>query len=327
MGLMAVDRTRSETGVVPDIEAALDHYQSAMQNAGYLAWRPPATEDELGALADAVSPLLVPQQLVATWRRFREAPFWLLDPGDFVSPTSAREAWLEGRDPEGPLAPPQLLMVSHVGLAFSRIELGTPGLGTGGALLFDDVAAALSPVVPELAIGFGFVADALDSGAVTFVDGLPSDTAVIERELAGLPGRVGWPDHLRSPASIDPLSPLTWPTHWQHAANIDPNDAIPRGSDSTLLDLSEKPAGQSIRVHVRVVGLRGSWTESYPTVSDPTGSIECWCPTRADRFSALRIRTDVEMEIHRRAPEEAPEVTADVKYVVTDVRPLTPSAT
>lgn len=280
---------------MPDIDSALAHYTEAHRSAGAPEWPSPADDADLDELQHTVAPLLVPEQLLALWRRSSEGPAWLVDAGDLVGPRTSLEMWQELNAPGSRPFAPTLLPVALAGHVYLAVELAYPAETSGGAVLrvpFEQI----EPVAPDLATALDFAASAIEEGNVRWT-GRWWEGADIEQAQRAMAAASSWPPHLASIGSVIASQPLTWPPPWQRSAGLDPADAEPRGATATIGAAEQAPAGSTLRAIGHVQGLVGSEAGTHPTLVDDTGSIPCWCSTASDPFAVVRKGDVIEVDL------------------------------
>jgi len=261
-----------------------------------------ADEEALREVVAAVAPYVIPDTLIAAWRRLGVQD-WLVDHGQLQTPQGALQSWGLATGP-APMPRP-LFPISYGSHTFLFIELSVPGGPSGGALLLAPIAEPLIRHAPSLAWAFDFVSSQLESGAIRWDGAYWAGNDEVERDMQAPSKRVSWPPHLLP--AIDPSSPLTWPSHWQQANGIDPAWAKPLGANASVQDLFGLGSGDSRRIHVRVVGLTVSGAGSRADVADDSGEAVVWVPSAADPFFVVRMGDKVELDVEAAEAQVNPD--------------------
>lgn len=278
------------------IGEAMEKLLAALARAGVPAPTDPITDAQLTTVTETLRPFRIPPDLVAVWRRFQTGPGTTIEWASWQPALDGLRAREMDREIEVDW-PACLFALGTEGMTRTFVELdppdGPPGRGAVWTGAYDD--DELAPIAPGLAEALAVAAEGWDRGILRWE---ASYATLGERlELWRALVRELYPDQ-PAPASV--WRPLTWPAHWQAASGIDPAAAIPRGPTTTLAVLRERMATtgpETVTIRGRIVRLAGTSQASLITLDDGTAVLEVWVPREADRFGAVVMRNQVELDV------------------------------
>ena len=274
----------------PGIEAALDRFQAAVAANGGPDPAPPATAEELAALAEAIAPMRLPDDLVAVWRRFASDHGVLANGRALESPAGALTIW---REDVWHSQPRCLLPIGYEAHGYCCIELHGPDDEAGRIWAFEDGSEDITRIADGITDLVVAVAAAWEAAAIRTSEG-EFQRALIEDGRA-------W-DELVTKAmprwAVDGWNRLAWPARWLRLSGLDPDSVRPRGPTTTIRALlASKPTGGTVTVAGIVDGLIGAEAGSRVTLDDATEEIDVWIPAPADPFGLVRIDARIEVDL------------------------------
>ncbi len=280
------------------IDEAVDRLIAVFAAAGLPPVLPPGPEIEtvLTELADSVAPLLVPEQLLAFWRRVDPATVCMSPYPALTSPAFALECWREHVKETGLPVPGLMFPFAYQSHDFLFVELeSSPGSagtvfawgygGTPWIIQHVDLTAYLDQLTTMVELG-EWRAELNDQGDVYYrfdPDELWDGIAEVRLPASASVDGYGTQRELDEDVRA-------WPPHWRAANGYTDDAAKPRGASTTVASLlTEAAAGHDASgiVHARIGRLHGGGDGYQLVIDDGSGRVEIWCPARLSPYGPV----------------------------------------
>ena len=279
------------------------------------AWSPPGDVTTIEAIADEVSPYVLPAELRCFWEQVDPDPLAIVMFPMVGGPAHSLEL-LRGLRDLGqlpPLQPPPILLpLDYASHCYGMIELGSEWSEGGTIIEFEFDALPL--VAYSLADRVDLLAELLAGGHFERIDAHVSIDHRVEQERRSARLEAAGPHPVYGELRAVTPELESWPAHWLAASGIDLRDRVPLGATHSIAELvaaAEQGTGRG-RVHALVVGLVGSSAGTWVRVDDGTASLEVWCPPGTSPWGP----------VHRQQFEFDVSIEGPVPAVATDIRPL-----
>jgi hypothetical protein len=299
---------------LPDIDAAIGRLDAALRAAGLPGLESPSDVTPIRALAEEVSPYVLPAELRRFWERVDPEGLGVYTFPLLRGPAHSLELLRGlrelGQPPFGP--PPVLLPLDYASHCYGVIELGSEW--SDGGTIFELEFDAVPVVAYSLADRVDLLAELLFEGHferagddVTIDHQIEQERRIARLEAAG-------PHAVYGELHAIPPELESWPAHWLAASGVDLRDREPLGATHSIAELVAG-AGHGTgrgRIHALVRSLVG-WSEgALVGVEDGSGSLDVWCPSGTSPWGP----------VHQREFEFDVTVEGGAPAVATDVRPL-----
>jgi len=299
----------------PDIDTAVGRLDAALRGVGLPGLERPSGVTTIEAIADEVSPYVLPAELRRFWEQVDPEPLPVVTFPMLRGPAHSLELLGGLRDlgQQPPLAPPPIVLpLDYSSHCYGAIELGSEW-GDGGTI-FEFEFDALPVVAYSLADRVDLVAELLAEGHFERVDVYVSIDHRVEQRRRSARLDAAGPHPLYGELHSIPPELESWPAHWLAASGIDLRDRVPLGTTHSIAELvaAGKLGTSRGRIHALVTSLGGSSEGSLVGVDDGTASLDVWCPSGTSPWGPVhrqRFEFDVTIEGHALA-------------VATDIRPL-----
>jgi hypothetical protein len=259
---------------LPDIDAAIGRLDAALRGAGLPGLERPSDVTTIEAIADEVSPYVLPAELRRFWEQVDPEPFAVVTFPMLRGPAHSLELLrgLRALGQQPPLAPPPILLpLDYSSHCYGAIELGSE---------WGDVYVSIDHRVEQ------------------------------RRRSARLDAAGPHPLYGELHSILPELE--SWPAHWLAASGIDLRDRVPLGTTHSIAELvaAGKLGTSRGRIHALVTSLGGSSEGALVGVDDGTASLDVWCPSGTSPWGPVhrqRFEFDVTIEAHALA------VAADIR--------------
>jgi hypothetical protein len=145
-----------------NLDWVLERYLRAVRAAGAPEGEPIASVAEVERVVKGVAPYILPSDVLRAWLRLSYWD-WIIDSGEFQSPTVSLEIWDRGVQDFG--QPLLLFPVSYASHTYLFVELGVAEGPSGGALLLAPIGEPLVRHAPSLAWALDFMSGMVEAGA------------------------------------------------------------------------------------------------------------------------------------------------------------------
>jgi hypothetical protein len=300
---------------LPDIDAALGRLEAALRSAGLPGLEPPSDVTSSEAIADEVTPYVLPAELRRFWEQVDPERLAVFTFPMLRGPAHSLELLRGLRDlgQQAPLAPPPILLpLDYASHCYGMIELESEW-GDGGTI-FEWEFDALPLVAYSLADRIDLLAELLADGHFERGDDHVRIDHPVEQERRSARLVAAGKHPVYGELHAIPPELESWPAHWLAASGVDLRDRVPLGATHSIAELvaaTEHGVSRG-RVHALVTSLVGSSEGTLVDVDDGTASLDVWCPSGTSPWGPVhRRRFEFELAIEGPAPA-----------VATDIRPL-----
>ena len=297
---------------VPDIDAAIGRLDAALRGAGLRGLKAPGDVTTIEAIADEVSPYVLPAELRRFWEQVDPEPVAVYTFPMLRGPTYSLELLngLRELDADLPIGtPPLLLPIDYASHCHAVIELGSEW-GDGGTI-FEWEFDAVAVVAHGLADRIDLLAELLAEGRFERGEDFVTLDHPVERDRRAARLDAAAPHPLYGVLHAVPPELESWPAHWLAASGVDLRDRVPLGATHSIAELvaaTEHGVSRG-RIHALVTSLVGSSEGTFVDVDDGTASLAVWCPSGTSPWGPVhRQRFEFELAIEGPAPAVATEI-------------------
>jgi len=263
------------------IDRAIDRFVECQARHGQPPPGDPISDEDLATVADAISPLRFPDELLAVWARFQGEKGGLAAGYRLLPAKYGLEAWQMGK--ERLIWPLCLFPIAYESHHFVWIEL-QDDFDLGGGAIWKGCYGYLdvTQIAPTLADLINAIVDSWDAGII--FPSSPGSEGLIQdddRWLRLTSQRFG------PPRAIDISKRYIWPRRWKRLSGLEDGVPFPPGAITRIGDLASSPdwqAGRPVVVEGEVRTLMAG-PGSRCVVDDGTGTLEVWVPADLPEFA------------------------------------------
>jgi hypothetical protein len=268
------------------VDDALEALAAALRKLDVPRWSSPKSTGPIDELQATVSPMELPDELVAFWRQVDVTTLRVCPYPRFSTPEFALTSWQMAKSEFAALQPLALVQVGYESHDVMSVELDV-GEVQGGALFewFVSDPSGFTRRYNQLGDWLAYMAAIIDHGLSDRREGENGPSLLVpspDREEQAEALRVTpyrHPVH-GTEVHVGPDILTDWPKHWQRANGLRPEDLELRGATHTVAELlAGSPDDRShATVAARVVDLMGSSGFTRVRVDDGTGTMDIHCP-------------------------------------------------
>jgi hypothetical protein len=278
---------------LPDLDAAIDRLDDALRDADLACLEEPTDLDALDAVAEAVAPYELPDELRRYWSRVDPEKLAVRLFPALLGPASSLELQRVADEFPVPLGPPRLLFViGYMDHVHRSIELATEWSEGGTIMRWQWVDGGYRIAYRSLADLLEVVAELVSERAFELVADIVYVASDAEEAKQRARLQRADPHPLYGDTAAIPAEVESWPAHWLAASGIDLRDREPLGATHTIAELVEA-AGEgtaSGRIAGTIVRAAGIGTDHLILVDDGTRQLDVWCPSGTSPWTPVHGR-------------------------------------
>jgi hypothetical protein len=290
------------------VESQLEALGRSLVARGLPVPRPPRDLVVLETINEAIAPFRLPTDIVRFWQLVDPLTIHVRPWPALTDPAFALSSW-RGHIEEPGFVPEALFPIAYESHLLTFVELDPPDSDTGGALWwcgYGDTEiqlwfAGIEGLLAEMA-------DALDRGDFDRHGDWAQIIEPNDINFTGPPVLAEAPHPVLGAIEAIPTDQARWPEYWRMTTQRYRQHRAPLGPSHTIAELlsAARQACVRARIHGTVervahVGGQGAAV----TVSDPTGSLNIWCPPEI-RTTGPQARKTFEFDVT--APPDPPPV-------------------